>query len=150
MNDRLQQFLTMENLSPAHFAEKLGIQRSGVSHLLSGRNKPSFEFLQRMMKAFPDVNYEWLILGKGRPYKNDRPLPENTPKPDFFTEPDDIDTSENEDLFSDYQEFDTEIHAAQLTENRVKPQLPNATPSESGKKIARIIVFFNDGTFEEK
>lgn len=150
MNDRLQQFLTMENLSPAHFAEKLGIQRSGVSHLLSGRNKPSFDFLQRMMKAFPDVNYEWLILGKGRPYISDRSLPENPPKPDFFTEPDDIDTSENENLFTDYQEFDTEIQASQLAENRVKAQLPTATPSESGKKIARIIVFFTDGTFEEK
>ena len=150
MNDRLQQFLTMENLSPAHFAEKLGIQRSGVSHLLSGRNKPSFEFLQRMMNAFPDVNYEWLILGKGRPYKSDRPMPENLPKSDFFTEPDEIETSENEDLFSDYQEFDAEIQASQLAENRVKPQQSNVTPTESGKKIARIIVFFNDGTFEEK
>ena len=150
MHDRLQQFLTMENLSPARFAEKLGIQRSGVSHLLSGRNKPSFEFLHRMMKEFPEVNYEWLVLGKGRPYKNDRPLPETGQKPDFFTEPDDSDTYENEDLFPDYQEFDTEISPAQVAENPVKPVPATATPSESGKKIARIIVFFTDGTFEEK
>ena len=76
MHDRLKQFLTMEGLSPARFAEVMGIQRSGISHLLSGRNKPSFEFLEKMMTAYPDINYEWLILGKGRPYKSDRPLPE--------------------------------------------------------------------------
>ena len=150
MHDRLQQFLTMENLSPARFAEKLGIQRSGVSHLLSGRNKPSFEFLQRMMNAFPDVNYEWLVLGKGRPYKNDHSLLENTPKPLLFTEPDESEPFENEGLFSDYQEFDSEIPPAQVAENRVKAVPTTATPSESGKKIARIIVFFTDGTFEEK
>ena len=84
MHDRLKQFLSMENLSPARFAEELGIQRSGISHLLAGRNKPSFEFLQRMMTAYPDVNYEWLILGKGRPYKSDRKVPEiPTETPDF-------------------------------------------------------------------
>ena len=67
MNDRLKQFLAMEGLSPARFAEIMGIQRSGVSHLLSGRNKPSFEFIEKFLAAFPDVNVEWLILGKGRP-----------------------------------------------------------------------------------
>ncbi|MBR0254961.1 MAG: helix-turn-helix transcriptional regulator [Bacteroidales bacterium] len=150
MHYRLQQFLNMENLSPARFAEKMGIQRSGVSHLLSGRNKPSFEFLQRMMTTFPDINYEWLVLGKGRPYKNDHPQPDPLPKPGFYTEPAESDTFENEELFPDFQEFDTEIQPAQVVENRVKPATATATPSESGKKIARIIVFFTDGTFEEK
>ena len=150
MHDRLQQFLNMENLSPARFAEKMGIQRSGVSHLLSGRNKPSFEFLQRMMTTFPDINYEWLVLGKGRPYKNDHPQPDPLPKPGFYTEPAESDTFENEELFPDFQEFDTEIQPAQVVENRVKPATATATPSESVKKIARIIVFFTDGTFEEK
>ena len=51
MNQRLKQFLDMEGLSPARFAEELGIQRSGMSHLLAGRNKPSFEFIQKMMTA---------------------------------------------------------------------------------------------------
>ena len=51
MNDRLKQFLAMEGLSPARFAEVMGIQRSGISHLLAGRNKPSFEFIQNMMTA---------------------------------------------------------------------------------------------------
>ena len=75
MHNRLKQFLTMENISPARFAEELGIQRSGISHLLSGRNKPSFEFLQKMMSAYPDLNAEWLILGKAVPSKATGPSP---------------------------------------------------------------------------
>ena len=150
MHDRLKQFLSMENLSPARFAEELGIQRSGISHLLAGRNKPSFEFLQRMMTAYPDVNYEWLILGKGRPYKSDRKVPEIPTESPDFTEADDLDIPENDELVSDYQSFDVEIPASQLAENRIKSFPPTPTQSENGKKIARIIVFFTDGTFEEK
>ena len=150
MHDRLKQFLTMENLSPARFAEELGIQRSGISHLLSGRNKPSFEFLQRMMSAYPDLNYEWLILGKGRPYKSDRSVPETLPNPDLFTEPIEDETSESEFLFPDNQSFDAEIPPAQLAENRINAPEPAAPQPNQAKKIARIIVFFSDGTYEEK
>lgn len=150
MHNRLKQFLTMENLSPARFAEELGIQRSGISHLLSGRNKPSFEFLQKMMSAYPDLNAEWLILGKGRPFKSDRPLPEIDSKAPVFTEPDDSSTLPDDDLFSDYQEFDTEIPQEQLAENRVNETPPARTPSKNGKFIERILVLYSDGTFEEK
>ena len=150
MHDRLKQFLSMENLSPARFAEELGIQRSGISHLLAGRNKPSFEFLQRMMTAYPDVNYEWLILGKGRPYKSDRKVPEIPTETPDFTDADDFDIPDNDELVSDYQSFDVEIPASQLAENRINAE-PSASPlPEINKKIARIIVFFNDGTYEEK
>ena len=150
MNDRLKQFLTMENISPARFAEELGIQRSGISHLLSGRNKPSFEFLQRMMNAYPEVNYEWLILGKGRPYKNDHSGAEIESRSQFFTEPEEVDTLGEEGLFAENQSFDTDFEPEQPAENRVFTPEPAPAPVPSGKKIARIIVFFNDGTYEEK
>ncbi len=70
MEERLKLFLTMEGLSPSQFADKLGIQRSGVSHLLSGRNKPSFEFINKMLLAFPKINPDWLILGTGKAYRD--------------------------------------------------------------------------------
>lgn len=150
MHDRLKQFLTMENLSPARFAEELGIQRSGISHLLSGRNKPSFEFLQRMMNAYPDVNYEWLILGKGRPYKSDRPVHEMPADAPIFPDPEEFDIAENDALVSDYQSFDVDIPSSQLAENRVNAPQTASPRQENEKKIARIIVFFTDGTYEEK
>lgn len=150
MHDRLKQFLTMEGLSPARFAEVMGIQRSGISHLLSGRNKPSFEFLEKMMTAYPDVNPDWLILGKGRPYKSDRPQVEVSEKTDLFTEIAESDTALNSLLATETQEVDGEKVPEQRAENP-KFIIPSpGSPSKSVKKIARIIVFFNDGTYEEK
>ena len=70
MEERLKLFLAMEGLSPSQFADKLGVQRSGVSHLLSGRNKPSFEFISRMLVTFPKINPDWLITGNGKAYRD--------------------------------------------------------------------------------
>ena len=150
MNDRLKQFLAMEGLSPARFAEVMGIQRSGISHLLAGRNKPSFEFIQKMMTAYPDINYEWLILGKGRPYKSDRPQPENEGKTDLFTDLPDDDTLDDEGLDTDEQPITPDFEPAEPAENRVFSPAPTGHPEKSARRIARIIVFYNDGTYEEK
>ena len=69
MNRRFQTILDLENLSPAQLADRLGVQRSGISHILSGRNKPSFELLQRVVQSFPEIIAEWLITGNGKPLK---------------------------------------------------------------------------------
>jgi len=58
-----------EGLTPAILADELGIQRSGISHLLSGRNNPGFDFIQKLLTRFPKLNAEWFILGKGNMYK---------------------------------------------------------------------------------
>ena len=150
MHDRLKQFLTMEGLSPARFAEVMGIQRSGISHLLSGRNKPSFEFLEKMMTAYPDINPEWLILGKGRPYKSGRPEPEPVEKTDLFMEMPESVTTAEPSLIPEQQHLEEEKMPEQRVENRIFDAFTAGAQAQSVKKIARIIVFFNDGTYEEK
>ena len=70
MNNRLQQFLELENLTPARLADMLGIQRSGLSHILQGRNKPSFDFLNRILTKFPHINADWLMTGRGKAYRD--------------------------------------------------------------------------------
>ena len=150
MNERLKQFLAMEDLSPARFAEIMGIQRSGISHLLAGRNKPSFEFIQRMMTAYPDINYEWLILGKGRPYKSDR-QPVNLPgSTDLFTESAEDVTDVIDEVSPENQSIIDENTPSEPAESRVSADSPAAALPKLSRKIARIIVFFNDGTYEEK
>ncbi len=72
MQNRLQQFLQAENITPARFADQIGIQRSGVSHILSGRNKPGFDFIEKMLRCYPSLNAEWIITGKGKMYKEIR------------------------------------------------------------------------------
>ncbi|WP_462318096.1 helix-turn-helix transcriptional regulator [Marinilabilia sp.] len=68
MQERLQEILKRERLTPARFAELVGVQRSSVSHILSGRNKPSLEFLRKIMASLEHISPDWLISGVG-PYK---------------------------------------------------------------------------------
>lgn len=72
MEDRLLKLLDTEQLSSSKFADVIGVQRSSVSHILTGRNKPSFDFLQKTLKAFPMLNSDWLILGEGEMYEGEQ------------------------------------------------------------------------------
>ena len=81
--DRINFILKHYNITAGDFADKLGIQKSSVSHLLSGRNKPSFQFLIKLLKAFPDINLNWFISGDGDIFKNTAPIPEYENLTDF-------------------------------------------------------------------
>ncbi len=78
MKERLVQLLDLEQLTPSKFADIIGVQRSSVSHVISGRNNPGFDFLQKTLKAFPGLNADWLMLGEGTMYeKMGRSIPGN-------------------------------------------------------------------------
>ena len=64
MKDRITQFLNETQISSAEFADKIGVQRSSVSHVLNGRNFPSASFIQKMLTAYTHLNPRWLLLGK--------------------------------------------------------------------------------------
>lgn len=68
MIERIQQLLTAEHLTAPQLAERLGVQRSAISHILLGRNKPSFDMLHRFAVQFPKLNIGWLITGQGEMY----------------------------------------------------------------------------------
>jgi len=94
MNRRLLQFLQAENLTQTQFADTLSVARGSVSHILSGRNKPGYEFIESLMLHYPSLNIEWLLTGKGRMYKENTAqdtsetvfmpelFPQNTASPD--------------------------------------------------------------------
>ena len=65
MKERINQFLSHESISPAEFADKIGVQRSSVSHVLNGRNYPSAAFIQKMLGSYQSLNPRWLLLGEG-------------------------------------------------------------------------------------
>ena len=82
---RLEEVLDFYGLTASSFADRIGVQRSSISHLLSGRNKPSLEFVMKVVKTFPEVNLYWLLNGKGSfPYKAEqkRPSTPTTKVPD--------------------------------------------------------------------
>lgn len=63
--ERLERLLKYYGLSASGFADKIQVQRSNISHLLSGRNKPSLDFVMKVVRTFPEVNLYWLLNGKG-------------------------------------------------------------------------------------
>lgn len=64
IKDRLRMIMESHKLNAGSFADKIGVQRSNVSHVLSGRNKPSFDFVEKLLHAFPRVSAEWLFTGR--------------------------------------------------------------------------------------
>lgn len=79
ITERLQYIMKLNNLSASAFADKIEVQRSSISHILSGRNKPSLEFIQKVLAAFPKVNSDWLLTGNTVP---NEPIPSNLVKSD--------------------------------------------------------------------
>ena len=75
MNRRLLQFLQAENLTQTQFADTLSVARGSVSHILSGRNKPGYDFLESLLLHYPNLNLEWLLTGKGKMYHETREEP---------------------------------------------------------------------------
>ncbi len=65
MIDRIKKIMAVKNLNPSRFADKIGVPRSTISHVLSGRNNPSLELVQKILDSFPDIKTEWLLRGKG-------------------------------------------------------------------------------------
>ena len=73
MKEKLQQLMKSEGLTSSRMAEILGIQPSGISHILAGRNKPGFDLLQKILRRFPRVNPDWLLLDSEQMYRTGNP-----------------------------------------------------------------------------
>tara|TARA_B100000767_G_scaffold274360_1_gene307081 strand:+ start:4534 stop:4926 length:393 start_codon:yes stop_codon:yes gene_type:complete len=67
---RIKKIITDHEYNAASFAKKVGVQRSGISHILSGRNKPSLELLSKIQTTFEEVEFDWLLLGKNNSFEN--------------------------------------------------------------------------------
>ena len=138
MNKRLQQFLAAENISQAQFADSIGVARASVSHILAGRNKPGFDFMERMSKRYPALSLEWLITGKGKMYKGDASEP--VPVLDLWQE---------EPLVSD------DSPVLEEPEPALPPRIESVTSSKKEQhivkqhSISKIVVFYDDNTFQE-
>ena len=80
-NTRLKKILDYYSLSASAFAEIVTVQRSSISHILSGRNKPSLEFITKVLNAFPDIELLWLLSGVGEFPRSAAPPPKIEPTP---------------------------------------------------------------------
>ena len=72
MNERIREFLISEKKSSAQLAEEIGVQPSGISHILSGRNNPSLDFVLKMLEKYRMLSTDWLLFGNGPMYKDSK------------------------------------------------------------------------------
>ena len=135
MKDRIAHIIRAKNLTAAEFAIRLGIQPSNVSHLLSGRNNPSLDFVRKLKETFPEYNLDWIILGKG-PMTVSEPFVTNVPS----AEPrlDEKTDSEIGPSASDGASFANTEH----------PRFPDEQLLLPSSGLKKMIFVYADNTFE--
>ena len=145
---RLEIILDYYTLNASSFADKIGVQRSSMSHLLSGRNKPSLDFVLKILDVFPDVDLYWILNGKGSfPKSKDESDNQKNSKESQIENLDEPSSSSSgnktsTDLFSEIN-FGTEKEVKQNI-SPIKNSISNGEESE----IAKIVFFYKNGTFE--
>jgi len=122
--ERFRYIMKLNNLTASAFADEINVQRSSVSHILSGRNKPSLEFIQKVITKYPKVDAAWLING-------------TTPVSTAVNSKDQLNlnvSEENQDVAGLLVKQPEE----KLNEKKLKD-----------KSVERIVLFYSDNTFEE-
>lgn len=143
MKDRILKFLQNENKSYAQFAEEIGVQPSGISHILSGRNNPSLDFVTKMLHRYTSLSSEWLLFGKGPMYKL-------VSQPVLF----DMEMENNGS-----QAGWDENGIVDRTDGPAMPEGPEMDPEENvlsddqpgdpHKRLIRVLFFYSDKTFTD-
>lgn len=139
---RLEFIMEHFGLSASSFADKISVQRSSISHLLSGRNKPSLDFVMKVLDFFPELNLYWLLNGSGTYLKKDSEEitvneVQNTPTP----------ITENKS-----KEFVSSIYDENTVDGKNDDLVPNAVAIPKNtreKQIDKIVLFYTDGTFQD-
>ncbi len=143
-SERLSRLLKEKSLSANELSKIIEVQRSTLSHLISGRNKPSLDLIERFYIAFPDIRLEWLILGKGAMYMpvesaiNTLQVPQHSQQLAFQEPQDEIIPEEKA------PEPQGTVSETLIPKENVVPVSEDITQ----KQAVRSIIFFNDGSFE--
>jgi len=128
---RLQKILDYYGLSATSFSEKIDFNRSTISHLLSGRNKPSLEFVMKVLQQFPEVQLYWLLNGTGN-------FPSSSSGKSIKTPTEIFSTLETEDKNTQLNPVIEKSHSETKTDSA----------SKNSSEIEKIIIFYKDGSFK--
>ncbi len=146
MRDKLLNLMKSENLTSSRLAEILEVQPSGISHILSGRNKPGFELLQKLLRRFPRINPDWLLLDSDQMFR--------TGDSDVTTEHS-AHQSPNAELFSQTEigngNSDSSVAAKSTATNSVSKELnlgERASVAKTRADVERVVIFYSDKTFD--
>jgi len=145
IKERLVRIMNSEGLNASLFADRIGVQRSSISHILSGRNKPSLDFLEKILGTYPKYNAEWLVMGTGQVYK--------APKQSSLFDNELALTQEiaNREKMEPTVQLPIE-NSDSLEGNISSDEIPGAYGIQSENKapdkaIEKVLIFYTDGTF---
>ncbi len=140
--EQIQYLLDKYQLSATEFADKLGVQRSTISHLLSGRNKPSLDLLLKIINNFPGISEAWLLTGNGNPFR----IAHSSFNDEIKTS-DESNTTVNRIESKDESTFVNTENESLQKETHVSQKETNDT-FVNNYDIEQILVFYKDGTFK--
>lgn len=168
--ERIELLMKSYDLSPSQFAERTGIQRASVSHIISGRNKPSLEVMLKVYEAFPGVDMKWLMTGVGEePVRQAIPEVSSPSTGDIFSPVAETTSQKSQQtensLFAPVVEpmlhevpKPRKVAAQQSVKDKTVPDMrPRRTPAsrlaqmaalQPEKKIKEIRIYYSDGTYE--
>jgi DNA-binding XRE family transcriptional regulator len=158
LSEKIELLIKRKQLSASQFADKLGIPRSSISHILSGRNKPSLDVVQKILRVFPEITAEDLLfedrtLGALSMVKES--LTPSATTPSLF---DPILPKPSESVKNSLPEQTIvqsnlrkpkENGLAERTSVDPAPISPSIQSTYLEKKIERVLIFYTDGTFSE-
>lgn len=143
MREKLEIIRTNEQMNASELAKKLGVEASAISHIRSGRNKPSFDFVVKILAAFPHINPDWLLLDKGS-YRR-----ENLPPTEPVSGVSPLDAATLFDAPSaggDQSENIASMEPQTIDRNITKEFSPIG--NNPGKIVERVIVLYSDKSFD--
>lgn len=140
---RLEIILDYYTLNASSFADRIGVQRSSMSHLLSGRNKPSLDFVLKILEVFPEIDLYWILNGTGNFPKTEdsSDLKKNESVPEFTKSPPPISFDENSASGNSLSEN-------AKTKNASSAEIKNQNLNAAENEIEKIVVFYKNGTFK--
>jgi transcriptional regulator with XRE-family HTH domain len=142
MLQRISQLIKSKKITASQFADEIGVQRSSVSHVLSGRNKPSLDFVTKIILTYPEINSDWLLTGEGKMLFEEGLIEEQVES--LHDRQTNLDWSEDDNVSADLPEKE-EVTRSKVTHVKKKAGSKQFTTGQ--KAIERIVLFYNDGTF---
>ena len=148
MNERqrLELIIEKEGLTSKQFASEVGIQAGTISNILNGRNNPSLDVLQRVLNRFRTISSDWLILGVGSMYRPNGDMPQSTLFDIKPIENSGAQTAEN----TSYDDADSRNNTSATEKTDMNKREQPAKQPVASKEIDKILIFYTDGTFEER
>ena len=162
INNRIRSILEESQLTPSEFAVAIGTSRSNLTHLLSGRNQPSFSLLEKLLKAFPQVRTEWLVTGMGDMLRDEddfaqtveamsqqMPTPHTQFEMNFDVEEENEPSGTTDEVTS--SEVNNNKTSRPIWADNIPPKkrLQRGSQRQPLKKVQKIVYFYTDNTFDE-